>query len=265
MYHLVRKKKENFFPKLVSLKLHNFKKQINYLDKKYHIVNIDDLKDFFVKKKKFKKNLCMLTFDDGYLSHYNYVFPILKQKGLQGFFFPPSKAIENCELTDQNKVQILLASGVAANYLNEELKYTTTSSFISLNMTVGQYWDYSHTDPTGVEKGGVSNLYTAGDLAATMGVNPDLKVFQAGGYFDSVTPFNQTNLDLNNMQIENSLRKNIVIKNYPSGHMVYLEGDSRKLMKKDLEKFYDIATHDPLAMKRILKLQEKTLSINGKK
>jgi peptidoglycan/xylan/chitin deacetylase (PgdA/CDA1 family) len=127
MYHQVRKKKENFFPKLVSLKLHNFKKQINYLDKKYHIVNIDDLKDFFVKKKKFKKNLCMLTFDDGYLSHYNYVFPILKQKGLQGFFFPPSKAIENCELTDQNKVQILLASGVAANDLNEELNFFFTS------------------------------------------------------------------------------------------------------------------------------------------
>ena len=51
MYHQVRKKKEKFFPKLVSLKLNNFKKQINYLDKKYHIVNIDDLKDFFIKKK----------------------------------------------------------------------------------------------------------------------------------------------------------------------------------------------------------------------
>ena len=55
MYHQVRKKKEIFFPKLVSLKLNNFKKQINYLDTKYHIVNIDDLKDFFIKKKSLKK------------------------------------------------------------------------------------------------------------------------------------------------------------------------------------------------------------------
>ena len=51
MYHQVRKKKRNFFPKLVSLKLNNFKKQINYLDTKYHIVNIDDLKIFLLKKK----------------------------------------------------------------------------------------------------------------------------------------------------------------------------------------------------------------------
>ena len=127
MYHQVRKKKDKFFPKLVSLKLNNFKKQINYLDKKYHIVNIDDLKDFFVKKKKFKKNLCMLTFDDGYSSHYNNVFPILKQKGFQGFFFPPSRAIENRELTDQNKAQILLASGATVHDLNEELRNLFTS------------------------------------------------------------------------------------------------------------------------------------------
>lgn len=122
MYHQVRKKKEFFFPKLVSLKLSNFKKQLSHLEKNYHIADIDDLKDFFIKKKKFKKNLCMLTFDDGYLSHYNNVFPILKQKGLQGFFFPPSKAIEKREITDQNKAQILLASKATVQELNYELK-----------------------------------------------------------------------------------------------------------------------------------------------
>jgi peptidoglycan/xylan/chitin deacetylase (PgdA/CDA1 family) len=122
MYHQIRKNEEDFFPKLISLKKDKFKKQLNYLEKNYHIANIEDLKNFFLKKKKFKKKLCMLTFDDGYLSHYTNVFPILKQKGLQGFFFPPSKAIENRELTDQNKAQLLLASNVLVKDLNNELE-----------------------------------------------------------------------------------------------------------------------------------------------
>ena len=45
----------------------------------------------------------MLTFDDGYSSHYNNVFPILKQKGLQSF--SSVGTIENRELTDQIKLK----------------------------------------------------------------------------------------------------------------------------------------------------------------
>ena len=120
-------------------------------------------------------------------------------------------------------------------------------------------WDYTHIDPTGENKGG-SGLYTAGDLAATMSLNPDLKLFQASGYYDSVTPFNQTNLDLAGMDIEPIIRKNIEINVYPSGHMIYLDGNSRTKMKNDLSKFYDSTTHDPLSMQRILKLQKDTLN-----
>ena len=92
-----------------------------------------------------------------------------------------------------------------------------------------------------------------------MTLNPDLKVFQASGYFDGVTPFNQTNLDLAAMDITPEIRKNIEINVYPSGHMIYLDGDSRTKMKRDLSKFYDSTTRDPMAMQRILKLQRATL------
>ena len=142
-------------------------------------------------------------------------------------------------------------------YLNEELKYNSTSAFKGFNSAVK--WDYSHLDPAGEDQGGSSSLYTAGDLAATMTLNPDLKVFQASGYFDGVTPFNQTNLDLAAMDITPEIRKNIEINVYPSGHMIYLDGDSRTKMKRDLSKFYDSTTRDPMAMQRILKLQRATL------
>jgi carboxypeptidase C (cathepsin A) len=125
-------------------------------------------------------------------------------------------------------------------YLNEELKYTATSPFIDLNDQAFGNWNFNHVDPTGAQRGGQATLYTAGDLAASMELNPYLKVFSAGGYYDAVTPFFQTVLDLENMPLGNrKSRDNLVFGTYPSGHMIYLDNESRKAMKKDLNKFYD--------------------------
>ena len=81
-------------------------------------------------------------------------------------------------------------------YLNDELKFVATSPFLDINDQAFDNWDFSHTDPTGAQKGG-DTLYTAGDLAASMALNPYLKVFSANGYYDAVTPFFQTLLTLN--------------------------------------------------------------------
>jgi carboxypeptidase C (cathepsin A) len=139
-------------------------------------------------------------------------------------------------------------------YLNEVLKFTAVSSFTSLNNQAFLNWDFRHIDPTGAQKGTENInvrqfLYTAGDLAATMAVNVDLKVLSLNGYFDSVTPFHQTAGDLENMPLlDADIRKrNLTIRNYPSGHMIYLDGDSRTAMKADLAVFYDSAV-EPVLM-----------------
>ena len=81
-------------------------------------------------------------------------------------------------------------------YLNEDLRFTSSSSFTDLNDQAFANWDFHHIDPTGAQKGiddkGNVILYTAGDLAATMSLNVDLKVLSANGYYDFVTPFYQT-------------------------------------------------------------------------
>ena len=129
-------------------------------------------------------------------------------------------------------------------YLNEELKYTSTSPFMDLNDQAFTYWNFNHVDPTGAQKGGQTTLYTAGDLAASMELNPYLKVFCANGYYDAVTPFFQTKLDLENMPLGNpESRHNLFFHTYPSGHMIYLDDPSRKAMKRDLGTFYDKITH----------------------
>jgi carboxypeptidase C (cathepsin A) len=125
-------------------------------------------------------------------------------------------------------------------YLNEELKYTSTSPFMDLNDQAYENWDFNHVDPTGAQKGGQATLYTAGDLAASMELNPYLRVFCAGGYYDAVTPFFQTMLDLENMPLGNpKSRENLVFHTYLSGHMIYLDNHSRSKMKEHLGTFYD--------------------------
>ena len=69
-----------------------------------------------------------------------------------------------------------------------------------------------------------------------------MKVLSANGYFDSVTPFSQTTTDLQNMPLTDAtVRKNLTIKCYPSGHMVYLDASSRTALKADLAALYDSA------------------------
>jgi carboxypeptidase C (cathepsin A) len=127
-------------------------------------------------------------------------------------------------------------------YLNDELKFTSTSPFMALNDQVSTNWNLSHIDPTREQKGG-QTLYTAGDLAAAMQLNPYLKVFSASGYFDAVTPYFQTILNFENMPLdsEDPARKNLEYHNYESGHMIYLDKDARSQMKTELAKFYEVA------------------------
>lgn len=145
-------------------------------------------------------------------------------------------------------------------YLQDGLKFTATSAFTDLNDQAFANWDFHHTDPAGAQKGidadGNIVLYTAGDLAAVMALNVDLKVLSANGYFDSVTPFSQTTTDLQNMPLSDpGVRPNLNVRYYPSGHMIYLDGDSRTALKADLAALYDSTVADHAALARVRALQ----------
>jgi carboxypeptidase C (cathepsin A) len=147
-------------------------------------------------------------------------------------------------------------------YLNEHLGYTSNSAFTDLNDQSFQYWDFSHIDPSGAQKGldaqGNVVLYTAGDLAAVMALNVDLKVLSANGYYDSVTPFYQSVMDLQKMPlIDAGVRQNLSARFYPSGHMVYLDAASRTALKADVAAMIDAATANHAAVTRILALQAR--------
>ena len=80
MYHYVREIKNSKFPNLKGLEFEDFKKQINYFIKNFNIISHSDLVEILNTKKIPKKKSILLTFDDGYIDHWKYVFPFLKKK-----------------------------------------------------------------------------------------------------------------------------------------------------------------------------------------
>ncbi|RQR56793.1 peptidase S10 [Burkholderia sp. Bp9125] len=117
-----------------------------------------------------------------------------------------------------------------ASYLPNELKYTAKSAY-SVSSNAIQTWDWSHD--------GLAMPDTIPDLAAALTLNPALKILSLNGYHDIATPFYQTELDLARL----GSQRNLTIRDYQGGHMVYLDNTSRPQEKADLVTFYNAAAH----------------------
>lgn len=110
MYHYVRPIKGSRYPRIKGLELNSFKKQLDYLSKRYNFITAEQLIAYFLKKEKLPKKPCYLTFDDGFKDHVKYVMPELRLRKIQGSFFPPAQAIEKKKLLDVHAIHFILAS-----------------------------------------------------------------------------------------------------------------------------------------------------------
>ena len=108
MYHYVRDIKKSKFPNLKALDIKDFEKQISYFKDKFNILNQDSFLDIIDNNKIPKKKSILLTFDDGYIDHYEYVFPILRKNNISGIFYPPVQTIKNNKVLDVNKIHFIL-------------------------------------------------------------------------------------------------------------------------------------------------------------
>ena len=123
MYHFVRDLKRSRYPKIKGLDIGQFEEQIGYIVQHYNVISMQQL----VEAAKDAANglpprPLLLTFDDGYIDHFTYVFPILSRYGLPAAFFPPAKAIMERRLLDVNKIHFLLAAVDDTQVLVEAIK-----------------------------------------------------------------------------------------------------------------------------------------------
>ena len=107
-YHYVRPVKKSLQPNLAALEFDEFKRQVDYFCNNFEVIAGDNLLEIINKKIITKKPKVILTFDDGYIDHYKYVFPYLRKKNISGYFYPPKKGIENKTVLDVNKIQFFL-------------------------------------------------------------------------------------------------------------------------------------------------------------
>ena len=108
MYHYVREIKNSKYPNLKGLEFKDFKKQIDFFCNNFNVLSNDDFVEIIHTKKIPNKPSFFLTFDDGYIDHYKYVFPYLKKKKISANFYPPKKVIENKTVLDVNKIHFIL-------------------------------------------------------------------------------------------------------------------------------------------------------------
>ena len=110
MYHYVRDLKYSRYPSIKGLDVTLFKEQVAFLKKHYSFVTVEEVIAATQGIHKLPSHPVLLTFDDAYIDHFTYVFPILKNEGVQGAFYAPVKAITQHKVLDVNKIHFILAS-----------------------------------------------------------------------------------------------------------------------------------------------------------
>lgn len=80
------------------------------MKKHYSFVTVEEVIAATQGIHKLPSHPVILTFDDAYIDHFTYVFPILKNEGVQGAFYAPVKAITQHKVLDVNKIHFILAS-----------------------------------------------------------------------------------------------------------------------------------------------------------
>jgi len=107
-YHYVRPIAGSRFPGIKGLEIALFEEQLLYLRRNYQPVSARQVVDVALGGQPLPPRPVLLTFDDGYLDHYSYVFPLLVKHGFTGVFFPPTCALFERRVLDVNKVHFVL-------------------------------------------------------------------------------------------------------------------------------------------------------------
>ena len=120
MYHYVRDLKNSRYPEIKGLDLNLFREQVQFLNRHYTFVTVEQVIAAFNKEDKIPSKAVLLTFDDAYADHFTNVFPILEHHKIQGAFYPPVKAVTEHTVLDVNKIHFILAS-TPQNRINDLL------------------------------------------------------------------------------------------------------------------------------------------------
>ena len=114
----------------------------------------------------------------------------------------------------------------------KDLTYMTSSG-----QREGFKWDWKHGG--NVIWNAQVAVSTLPDMTSAMKRNPNLKILILNGYYDLATIFYGVEHSINHMGLDPELKKNIIMKYYEAGHMMYTHGPSMEKFKMDVDAFID--------------------------
>jgi peptidoglycan/xylan/chitin deacetylase (PgdA/CDA1 family) len=143
-YHYVRPIAASRYPAIKGLEVAAFRSQMSYFDRHYHFVSIEDVVASVEEGATLPDRPLLLTFDDGYIDHYAYAFPILREFGARGAFYPTTAAVLEHRVLDANKIHFILASVQDCQVLVDAIELAIAAapgqSATALQDYRGQYW-----------------------------------------------------------------------------------------------------------------------------
>jgi carboxypeptidase C (cathepsin A) len=125
------------------------------------------------------------------------------------------------------------------DYYRQDLGVVIDRDYV-VSAKLWENWDESHKSPKRImwwDKLPFAN--TAIDLTHAMVQNPNMRVLVQQGYFDLATPYGVTEYVLDHMELDLELRRNITVKYYEAGHMMYVHPVSMVSFKEDLAEFIE--------------------------
>jgi carboxypeptidase C (cathepsin A) len=114
--------------------------------------------------------------------------------------------------------------------VRKDWTYTTTAG-----SREGFKWDWKHQG--NIQWNAQVAVSTLPDMATAMKRNPNLKILILNGYFDLATVFYGVEHSINHMGLTPELKKNIIMKYYEAGHMMYTHEPSMAKFKADVDAF----------------------------
>src|SRR5262245_8909497 len=149
MYHYIRDLPNTAFPKIKGMLTRDFREQLTTLQSRYEMGTLESALDFMRGAYRPRRDLYLLTFDDGLKEHYAEIAPILIDRGIQGVFFVVTSCLDGAYVAPVHLNHFLMAALSFEEYrhaflarLNELEPDTTTSTTADNDAAQHAYpWD----------------------------------------------------------------------------------------------------------------------------
>lgn len=109
-YHYVRDLPNTPYPRIKGLLTSKFREQLAAFRERYEMATMESAIGFLDGVYSPRRDLCLLTFDDGLKEHYAEVTPLLHENGIQGAFFPITACVEERRVAPVHMNHFLMAA-----------------------------------------------------------------------------------------------------------------------------------------------------------